>query len=106
MDGGNMSHGSPPAVWARESRLLADQVIEASRRAGVATSYLSRLQNGFPPLYSPLHRQSICSREPRRRQIGTAPDWPKVIRRPLRACCSGYVRHDQLRVLTVSDLGL
>ena len=30
----NMSHGTPPLVWARESRALANDVIEASRRAG------------------------------------------------------------------------
>jgi hypothetical protein len=40
----NMSHGTPPAVWGRESRLLADEVIEASRRAGADTADLSRLQ--------------------------------------------------------------
>jgi glycosyltransferase involved in cell wall biosynthesis len=40
----NMSHGTPPVVWARESRLLATEVIEASRRAGADTDYLSRLQ--------------------------------------------------------------
>jgi len=40
----NMSHGTPPAVWARESRLLANEVIEASRRAGADADYLSRLQ--------------------------------------------------------------
>jgi glycosyltransferase involved in cell wall biosynthesis len=40
----NMSHGTPPAVWARESRLLANEVIEAFRRAGADTDYLSRLQ--------------------------------------------------------------
>ena len=40
----NMSHGTPPAVWARASRLLADEVIEASRRAGADAHYLSRLQ--------------------------------------------------------------
>lgn len=40
----NMSHGTPPAVWARESRTLADAVIEASRRAGAKTDSLSRLQ--------------------------------------------------------------
>jgi glycosyltransferase involved in cell wall biosynthesis len=40
----NMSHGTPPAIWARESRLLANEVIEASRRAGADTDYLSRLQ--------------------------------------------------------------
>jgi glycosyltransferase involved in cell wall biosynthesis len=40
----NVSHGTPPVVWARESRLLANEVIEASRRAGADTAYLSRLQ--------------------------------------------------------------
>jgi hypothetical protein len=40
----NMSHGTPPAVWARESRSLADEVIEASRRAGADSDYISRLQ--------------------------------------------------------------
>jgi len=40
----NMSHGTPPAVWARESRWLANEVIEASRRAGADSDYLSRLQ--------------------------------------------------------------
>jgi hypothetical protein len=40
----NMSHGTPPDVWARESRLLADQVIEASRRGGADTDYLSGLK--------------------------------------------------------------
>jgi glycosyltransferase involved in cell wall biosynthesis len=40
----NMSHGTPPAVWARESRGLADEVIDASRRAGADANYLSRLQ--------------------------------------------------------------
>ncbi|MFZ0478999.1 MAG: glycosyltransferase family A protein [Terriglobales bacterium] len=41
----NISHGTPPVVWARESRLLADEVIEASRRAVVDPGYISRLQN-------------------------------------------------------------
>jgi len=40
----NMSHGTPPLVWARESRALANDVIEASRRAGADSDYLSRLQ--------------------------------------------------------------
>lgn len=39
----NISHGTPPFVWARESRLLADEVIAASRRAGAGSDYLSRL---------------------------------------------------------------
>ena len=40
----NISHGTPPVVWARESRLLANEVIEASRQAGADNDYLSRLQ--------------------------------------------------------------
>jgi glycosyltransferase involved in cell wall biosynthesis len=40
----NMSHGTPPAVWARESETLANEVIEASRRAGADADYLSHLQ--------------------------------------------------------------
>ena len=40
----NMSHGTPPVVWASESRELADEVIDSSRRAGADTDYLSRLQ--------------------------------------------------------------
>lgn len=41
----NISHGTPPVVWACESRSLANEVIEASRRAGADTDYLARLQN-------------------------------------------------------------
>jgi glycosyltransferase involved in cell wall biosynthesis len=40
----NLSHGTPPGVWARESRLLANEVIEASRRVGADEDYLQRLQ--------------------------------------------------------------
>jgi glycosyltransferase involved in cell wall biosynthesis len=40
----NMSHATPPVVWARESRCLANEVIEASCRAGANGDYLSRLQ--------------------------------------------------------------
>lgn len=40
----NMSHGTPPLVWARESQSLADQVIQNSRRAGEDSTYLSSLQ--------------------------------------------------------------
>jgi glycosyltransferase involved in cell wall biosynthesis len=40
----NISHSTPPVVWARESRTLANEVIEASRRAGADTEYLSHLQ--------------------------------------------------------------
>jgi glycosyltransferase involved in cell wall biosynthesis len=41
----NMSHGTPPTVWARESQLMANEVIEASRRAGADADYLSCLQS-------------------------------------------------------------
>lgn len=40
----NISHGTPPAVWANESRLVANEVIEASRRSGADKAYLSRFQ--------------------------------------------------------------
>lgn len=40
----NMSHDTPPARWARESRQLANEVIEASRRAGADADYLASLQ--------------------------------------------------------------
>jgi glycosyltransferase involved in cell wall biosynthesis len=39
----NISHGAPPLAWARESRLLADEVIAASRGSGADARYLSRL---------------------------------------------------------------
>jgi glycosyltransferase involved in cell wall biosynthesis len=40
----NISHGTPPVVWAREERLIADEVIEAARQAGADTGYRSRLR--------------------------------------------------------------
>ena len=40
----NISHGTSPAVWASESRLLADEVIQASRQAGATSEYLSNLE--------------------------------------------------------------
>jgi glycosyltransferase involved in cell wall biosynthesis len=40
----NMSHGMPPAVWAKDSRILADEVLEASRQAGADKDYLSSFQ--------------------------------------------------------------
>jgi glycosyltransferase involved in cell wall biosynthesis len=40
----NMSHGMPPLIWARDSRILANEVIEASRLAGADKDYLSRLK--------------------------------------------------------------
>jgi glycosyltransferase involved in cell wall biosynthesis len=39
----NISHGTSAPLWGRESHLLAEEVIEASRRAGAGNSYLSRL---------------------------------------------------------------
>jgi glycosyltransferase involved in cell wall biosynthesis len=41
----NISHGTPPIVWARESRLLADGVIEALRQGGASSQFLSNLQS-------------------------------------------------------------
>jgi glycosyltransferase involved in cell wall biosynthesis len=40
----NISHGTSPLIWARESRLLADEVIQASRRAGASPGYLSQME--------------------------------------------------------------
>lgn len=41
----NISHGTPPPVWARESRLTADEVFEGCRRSGADERRLSRLRN-------------------------------------------------------------
>jgi hypothetical protein len=40
----NMSHGTPPAAWAGDSRLTADEVLEASRQNGAGAAYLRRLR--------------------------------------------------------------
>lgn len=40
----NISHGTPPVVWARESRLLVNEMIEASRRNGADNEYISSFQ--------------------------------------------------------------
>jgi glycosyltransferase involved in cell wall biosynthesis len=40
----NISHGTSPDTWAREARLLADEVIHASRQAGATPLYLSNLE--------------------------------------------------------------
>jgi hypothetical protein len=40
----NVSHGTSPVVWARESRLLADEVIQASRQGGASSDYLSKFE--------------------------------------------------------------
>ncbi len=39
----NISHGASAPMWAREVRLIADEVIEASRQAGAGDPYVSRL---------------------------------------------------------------
>jgi glycosyltransferase involved in cell wall biosynthesis len=41
----NMSHGTPPRVWAIEARLTADETFEASRRSGADATYLSHLRD-------------------------------------------------------------
>jgi hypothetical protein len=40
----NVSHGTSPTAWGRESRLLADEVIRASREAGASLEYLTSLE--------------------------------------------------------------
>ncbi len=40
----NISHGTSPTLWAREARLLADEVIQASHQAGATPEYLSNLK--------------------------------------------------------------
>jgi len=40
----NISHGTPPLAWARESRLLADGVIRASSQIGASSDCLLRLE--------------------------------------------------------------
>jgi len=40
----NISHGTSPALWARESRLMADEVMDASRLSGATPEYLSKLE--------------------------------------------------------------
>ena len=41
----NISHGTPPPVWAREARLTAHEVFEGSRQLGADEDHLSRLRN-------------------------------------------------------------
>jgi glycosyltransferase involved in cell wall biosynthesis len=41
----NISHGTSPAVWARECRLTADEVFEGSRRSGATENHLARLRS-------------------------------------------------------------
>jgi glycosyltransferase involved in cell wall biosynthesis len=41
----NISHGTPPATWARESRLLADEALTGARQAGADPDYLLRLRS-------------------------------------------------------------
>ena len=40
----NISHGTSPILWTREVRLLADEVIEGSRKAGASPEYLATLR--------------------------------------------------------------
>ncbi len=40
----NISHGTSPLFWARETRLLAEEVIEGSRKAGASPEFLSNLR--------------------------------------------------------------
>ena len=41
----NYSHGTSPLFWARDSRLLADEVLDASRKAGASSEYLHKLES-------------------------------------------------------------
>ena len=41
----NISHGTSPAVWAREARLLADEVVESARRAGASEPFIAALRS-------------------------------------------------------------
>jgi hypothetical protein len=40
----NTSHGTSPLAWTRESKLLADEVIRASRQAGASAEYLAKFE--------------------------------------------------------------
>ena len=40
----NISHGTPPAIWARESQQTAGEVLELSRQAGANAEDLQRLK--------------------------------------------------------------
>jgi glycosyltransferase involved in cell wall biosynthesis len=40
----NISHGTSPIEWTRESQLLADEVMEGSRKAGASAEHLARLR--------------------------------------------------------------
>jgi glycosyltransferase involved in cell wall biosynthesis len=37
----NISHGTSPTAWTRESRLMTEEILEASRKAGASPEYLS-----------------------------------------------------------------
>ncbi|HYU44754.1 MAG TPA: glycosyltransferase family 2 protein [Terriglobales bacterium] len=41
----NISHGTSPLLWAREARWMVDEVMEASRKAGAGSEYLSNLES-------------------------------------------------------------
>lgn len=40
----NISHGTSPIVWTREAQLLADEVMEGSRKAGASAAHMARLR--------------------------------------------------------------
>jgi glycosyltransferase involved in cell wall biosynthesis len=40
----NISHGTSPLEWTREVQLLADEVMEGSRKAGASAEYMTRLR--------------------------------------------------------------
>ncbi len=40
----NISHATSPVIWAREARVLADEVIQRARERGVPIQYLSAFQ--------------------------------------------------------------
>ena len=39
----NISHGTRPLTWAREQRVLADEILQSARRAGCSTDFLSQM---------------------------------------------------------------
>ena len=44
MQNDNISHGTSPALWAGESQLMVNEMMEASRRAGASADYLAKLR--------------------------------------------------------------
>lgn len=41
----NLSHTTSPLLWSRESQLMVDEVLEASRKAGLGAQYVSNLES-------------------------------------------------------------